>query len=266
MIIDFHMHLFPDAIAPKALAGLAHTCGMVPRGAGTVADTLDILDRCDVDAGVIEHIATRPGQTESVNKFAQQIQSDRLICMGSVYPTDPGAAQWVGRIREMGLHGLKLHPDYQDYRADDRAAYPVYEQAQTLGLPIVFHAGYDPLSPKLIHTTPAMLRRITADFPRLQVVAAHMGGMECRLEALETLCGIPNLYFDTALCAEGFMAPALLQEMIARHGYERVLLGSDCPWHLPENEMRLIDSLSIPTIQKENILGDNAARLLRLAN
>ena len=94
-----------------------------------------------------------------------------------VYPTDPGAADWVGRIREMGLHGLKLHPDYQDYRADDRAAYPVYEQAQALGLPIVFHAGYDPLSPKLIHTTPAMLRRITADFPRLQVVAAHMGGI-----------------------------------------------------------------------------------------
>ena len=40
----------------------------------------------------------------------------------------------------------------------------------------------------------------------------------------------------------------------------------DCPWHLPEDEMRLIDSLSIPSSQKEAILGDNAAMLLRLAN
>ena len=54
----------------------------------------------------------------------------------------------------------------------------------------------------------------------------------------------------------------LLEKIIRKHGAERILFGSDYPWHLPSQEISLIRSLDISEEEKEMILGENAARLL----
>ena len=151
MLIDFHVHLFPDALAPRALEHLRGIAQSSTHTLGTVTDTLRAMDEANVDISVVQSIATNPGQQKNVNDFAAAIQGERLVCFGSVHPSAPDMVEELYRIRELGLKGIKLHPDYQAFYVDDPHLAPLYETAQALGLPILFHAGQDPVSPHGIH-------------------------------------------------------------------------------------------------------------------
>lgn len=54
---------------------------------------------------------------------------------------DPGVheAQDVQRLHDLGYKGLKIIGTAKDY--DDESYYPVYEKAEDLGMPILFHLG-----------------------------------------------------------------------------------------------------------------------------
>jgi len=67
---------------------------------------------------------------------------------------------------------------------------------------------------------------------------------------------------DTAYCVEPWLDMGMMKEIIKKHGADRILFGSDYPWHLPSQEISLIRSLDISEEEKEMILGGNAARLL----
>ncbi len=57
--------------------------------------------------------------------------------------------------------------------------------------------------------------------------------------------------------------PAQLLRIIRKHGADRMLFASDCPWDNPANEIRLINSLSLTDTEKELIFYKNAERLLK---
>lgn len=263
MRIDFHTHLFPDKLSGKALAKLAAVSGLAPQTDGTLAGTLKKLDEWGIDRALTLHIATAPGQEKNVNRFAASVSQEtggRLLAFGSVHPESPDALELLGSFKELGLKGVKLHPDYQGFEADERRLYPLYERISGLKLPCCFHMGYDPLSPTHFHATPAMLARVHRDFPKLTLILAHMGGMNLWEEVEEHLIG-KDLYLDTAMAA-GSLSPRLAERMISRHGAEWVLFGSDCPWQDSETAARLIESLAISEDKKEQIFSGNAIRLL----
>ncbi|MCC8177524.1 MAG: amidohydrolase family protein, partial [Cloacibacillus sp.] len=69
---------------------------------------------------------------------------------------------------------------------------------------------------------------------------------------------------DTAYAADPWLDKEMYRDLIRRPGEERILFGSDYPWHLPSMEIRLINSLDIGEEEKKMILGENAAKLLGL--
>ncbi|MBQ4111618.1 MAG: hypothetical protein IJD38_02360, partial [Clostridia bacterium] len=87
-IIDFHTHVFPDALAPRAIAQLtvnAAASGYTPLTDGTVAGLLDSMSKAGISRSVICNIATNPRQMKKVNDFAISLLEDpRLIPLGSV--------------------------------------------------------------------------------------------------------------------------------------------------------------------------------------
>ena len=264
MIIDFHTHAFSEKIAAKAMSALSAAAGKAPCTDGTLKGTLDCMDRAGVDKAVVLSIATKPTQEEIVNSWAESIKSERVLPFGSVHPDSPIAVEMLDRIKQSGLYGIKLHPDYQGFFADDRKAYPIYERCSELSLPIIFHAGYDPFSPDVVHGTSKAYMKIHADFPRLKMVIAHLGGMY-RWEQVERgLAGMDGeLYFDLAFTA-GEIGSSMLRRIIDLHGTDRLLMASDCPWDDPKNEIEMIEGLSISDREKENILSGNAVKLLGL--
>lgn len=261
MIIDFHTHVFPDALAPKAMASLSATSGLTPVTDGTVSVTRELLRRDGVDFAVLQHVATNPRQQHNVNEFAISLHGNGpFLCFGSVHPDAPDAADEAARLKAAGLPGVKLHPDYQGYDVDERRLWPLYDTLSQLGLVVCFHAGYDPLSPDHVHASPRMLAAVLKAFPRLRVVCAHFGGLKLWDEVEEELVG-REVWLDTSFCA-GRIPQKQAERIISRHGADHILLGSDCPWQAPAECIHQIESLDLRDSERERIFSGTARALL----
>lgn len=267
MIVDFHTHTFPDKVAPKAIGKLAAIAKLTPFTDGTVADTLASQEKTGVDLCVCLNIATAPGQEHTINNTAAAICQDysgRLVAFGSVHPESLDALEELGRIRELGIPGVKLHPDYQNFMVDEARLDPIYDRLAELGLPVVFHAGWDCYSPDLIHCTPERAAMVAKRHPDLKMVLAHFGGLRLWEGVLEHLAGLANVYFDTAMAATYGLSYELAHKILAKHPIENILLGSDCPWEDPRQSIAWVEGLPLSDDKKEAILGGNAMRLLGL--
>lgn len=257
---DAHVHFFQDKLADKALPKLRKISNCETHSNGTRQDTVEKLAAWGCCGGMALHIATNAHQQTSVNNFAQEAQHGGLYCFGSVHPLADNALEELQRVKELGLSGIKLHPDYQDFMAADPAILPIYEKAEQLGLPIAFHTGRDPLSPSLVHCPPDQLARVAELFPKLTIIAAHMGGMEMPQEAAKHLVGKPNVYFDTAF-ASHFLTAAQFGELIQLHGANRVLFATDCPWSTVPAERELLMAAGLSLTELERIAYRNAEEL-----
>lgn len=264
MIIDFHTHIFPDAMADYAMKKLSASENEEYRAAATASALIENMDKAGIDKSVVLHVATKEHQHEDILKFAKEVDSERLISFGSVIPYSLSALEYVWKISDEGLKGIKLHPPLQRCDADDERIFPVYDLARALNLVVLFHAGWDPSYKDEERCTPAMLLKILRNFPGLKVVAAHLGGMHLAKEVYETLAGKADLYFDTAFTAAPWLDKNLFRSIIRRHGADKILFGSDYPWHLPQMELELIDGLGLSLEEKNLILWENAAALLGL--
>ncbi|MBW7572026.1 amidohydrolase family protein [Caproiciproducens faecalis] len=262
MLIDIHVHMFSDHIAKRALKSLSAVCPSDCCTDGTVAGTEEKLRSWGVDAWAALNIATKPTQQRVINDWAASVQNKSIYSFGSVHPDAPDAAEEVYRIKSLGLSGVKLHPDYQDFFIDDPKVFPIYQAISETGLPVIFHTGRDPLSPDLVHASPAAVAQVLKLFPHMTVIAAHMGGMKMFREVEEHLLG-KNIYFDTAMSAL-LCPPQQFEQLVNRHGAERVLFGSDCPWSRACDQVDYIERSKLTGAQKEKIYWKNAAELLKI--
>lgn len=262
MIIDFHTHAFPDALAYKAVGSLAECAKLNPCTDGTIAGLLKEMERCGVDRAVVANIATKPTQQTNINHWAAGLDQEKLIPFGSIHPDAEDWKPELQRIANLGLKGVKLHPDYQGFEVDEPKLYPVYEEISRLGLVLLVHAGYDPVSPNHIHARPEASAKVVRDFPDLKLVLAHMGGCALWDDVEKHLIG-RDVYLDLAFTAD-VLDEGQLWRMINAHGVDRILFGSDLPWHSPEKELQVLDRLDLHHYEKEMIRSGNAMRLLGL--
>ena len=263
MLIDFHTHAFPERIARRAMGKLSFEGGgLHPQTDGTLTSLKEAMKTDGVSLSVVHAIATNPRQQRAVNDFAIEIdREDAIVAFGSVHPDAPDALEELERLQAAGLKGVKLHPEYQQFYADDEKMKPIYRKISQLGLITLFHAGLDIGFPPPYHGMPEHLlgAKRWLDGP---MVAAHWGGSDCAMEVLDTLCGT-DIYFDLSF-GYGCIPKPLAQRILDRHGPDQLLFGSDMPWHRPEWELRLLNSLDITETDKEKIRWQNAAKLLNL--
>lgn len=263
MLIDFHTHAFPERLAHRAVEKLAYDAGgLIPQTDGTVESLKQQMAVDGVDISVVNSIATNPHQMKKVNDYAIAMdQMEGIVAFGSVHPDAPDALEELERIAGAGLKGVKLHPEYQGFYADEARMKPIYRKISELGLITTFHAGQDYGFPPPYHCMPEHLRRALTWFDT-PVVAAHWGGYGCAPEVLDRLCG-ENLYFDLSFgyCS---MPKALAQRIVDRHTPDKLLFASDMPWHRPAWERRLIEALDLSDGDREKIYWRNAAMLLSL--
>lgn len=262
MYIDFHIHAFVDEIAERAISKLEITSNFTAHTKGTIADTVKKLEEWNVDKGVLLPIATKPSQQSTINNWAADIQKNnpRITAFGSVHPDAPDTLEELERIKALGLKGIKFHPDYQNFFIDDEKVYPIYEKCGELGLPVIFHAGFDPLSPEVIHALPKSSARAHDAVPQMTMILAHLGGMYHSDEVEEFLVG-KNIYFDTAFVATN-IADEQVERIIKTHGADKILLASDCPWHETTTEIDMINRLDLTDDEKQMIFHKNAEKLL----
>ncbi len=264
MIIDFHTHCFPDALAPKALAKLSAHTDILPSTDGTVSGLKRKMLSDGVDISVVCNIATNAHQQRKVNDFAVAVNEREsvLTALGSVYPESEEISTDLDYLSEHDIRGIKIHPEYTSYYIDDPIWERVFSECSERNIFVITHAGFDFISPDRIAATPERIARVLDKFPKLTLIAAHLGSNRCWEEVKNHLCGRENLYFDTAIIGQYGISPQLAREIIDAHGHERILFGSDTPWSEAIKEINFIRSLGLSEESLEMIFHRNAERIL----
>ena len=258
MLIDFHTHCFPDKIAEKAIEKLSFASGgLNPYTNGSLSGLCALMEKSGVDKSVVLSIATNAHQQKSVNDFAASINKVNIIAFGSVYPYSDDALEELERIKELGLKGIKLHPDYQGFNVDDIKLKPIYKKIGELSLITVFHAGNDYGYAPPYGATPEKMER-ALDWFTSPVVAAHQCGVGCGEGVIKHLVGT-HIYFDTSY-AYGTQPKFFFEKILEKHGADKLLFGTDAPWHNAEMELRLLNSLNIPPEDREKITHKKAEK------
>ena len=126
MVIDFHTHCFPDSVAKNAINLLEQKSGLKNIHDGTTDGLKKCMRTFGVKKSVVLPVATKPSQVITINRWAKESADDKLSFFGAIHPDDPNFLENVQRLKEDGFRGVKLHPDYQNFFADEPRMLPLY--------------------------------------------------------------------------------------------------------------------------------------------
>lgn len=264
-MIDFHTHIFPEKIAAKTLAHLGSIINYTP----TTNGLKDGLIRSQKEAGiylsVVLPVATKVEQFESINHFALTMQDGPLLSLGGIHPADENYKEHLRFIKNSGLKGIKLHPDYQEMYFDDIRMKRLIAYATELDLIVVTHAGVDPVSPADVHCKSKMIHDFLHEVQPEKLVLAHMGiGSGADLRYLADCIIGENVYLDTAYMLQRIPKTDLIHAF-EHHDSDKLMFGTDCPWSSQKDDAEYLKNLDIDNELKEKIAWKNAAKLLRLS-
>jgi predicted TIM-barrel fold metal-dependent hydrolase len=174
-----------------------------------------------------------PYPPERTNDSTAEFVADdpaRRIGFMSVNPLWPNVIEEADRCRDLGLVGVKLGPNYQNFDPLGAEAFAFYRYCERHHLPILFHQGTSPISSApLRYTYPLVMDEIAIAFPELRIVMAHMGH-PWGTETVVTIRKHPHVYADVSsiylrpwVCYQSLLAAV---EWGVPH---KLLLGSDFP-------------------------------------
>ena len=257
-IIDCHCHIYPEKIAAKAVANIGGYYNISMDNKGTLDDLLQAGTKAGITHCIVFSVATTPHQVRSINEFianAVSLHKDVFTGLGTLHPHSTDIKGDAEHISELGLKGVKLHPDIQEIQMDSPECMEIYRICSGK-LPILFHCGdyrYD-------FSNPNRLKNVLEAFPDLQVIGAHFGGWSVWEEAAKELCGYKNLVVD---CSSSLYAlsPEKAAEIVRMYGAGRVLFGTDYPMWSPEEELKRFYAMNLTEEENELILHKNAERI-----
>ena len=260
MIIDFHTHIFPEKIAGRTLDYLKEICQTEPYTDGTAKDLIRSQKEAGVDISVALPAVTKPSQVDSINRFVLDFQEGPILSFGGIHPACENYKEILKGIKDAGIRGIKLHPDYQDTYFNDIRYKRIVSCASELGLIVSVHAGLDPKCPEDIHCTPKMALEVIREVQPEKLVLAHLGGNQCWDEVEDLLAG-ENVYLDTAVVL-GVVPEEQLVRIVRKHGADKILFGTDSPWAGQKEFVRYLSECSLSEQEKKMIFSENACRLL----
>ena len=263
MVIDFHTHIFPDAIASRAISTLEQRADMKAATDGTLKGLLYSMEQSNVDLSIILPVVTKPSQFESVNQFAHTVNTTyagKLLSFGGIHPDCEDYKKKLDEIKHLGLIGIKIHPDYQGVMIDDVRYMNIIEYANELDLIILTHAGIDIGLPEPVHCPPDKMRKVLDKIKPKRFVAAHYGGWGQWEMVYEYLAGEP-IYFDTAFTLD-YIEQDMFLKIFEKHDKDKILFATDSPWSDVNKGIHTINALPICQQDKENIFANNAKKLL----
>lgn len=206
-----------------------------------------------------------PGQHLPNDTIHQIVRGQpELIGIGAVDPLVQGEqaalAEAERAVRELGLKGIDIEPGFGEppRHPDDPAYFPVYELAQSLGVPVFLMTG--PTTPDPRFNDPAPLARVAQAFPRLPLVACH-GWWPNTQQAVGLAFRHDNVFLvpDMYLFQPGGQA-----YVEAANGFlgEQLLFGSSYPFRPIGQSIDDVLRLGFKERALDRLLYGNAARLL----
>jgi predicted TIM-barrel fold metal-dependent hydrolase len=220
------------------------------------------------------HTATGHPALDGHELLAQAARHpDVLVPFASVDPNERAGA--LARLRDLvaaGARGLKLHPSLQGFAPNATMAYPLYEAAAELGLPVVFHSGQTGIGAglpggrgiRLRYSDPMLVDDVAADLPSLTIILAHPA-VPWQDEAIAVATHKANVFVDLSGWAPRYF-PAQLVRAVNGPLRRKALFGSDFPLITPDRWLAEFGQLDIKPEVRPLVLRRNALRVLGLVH
>lgn len=192
------------------------------------------------------------------NELVRRITRERTGVYGLVWanPRTPGAAEETERLLDepgSKFRGVKLHPLLDGFHPDDPAVHPIIELLIERDLPALIHCGHP------IFSLPWSIEELVRRYPAAKVILGHMGhGNIIYINgAIDVASRNPNVYLETS----GMPMHSKIREAVQRLGPDRVLYGSDAPFHHPTVELAKVRVSGLAPDLLDRVLGENGRRL-----
>jgi uncharacterized protein len=270
-VLAHHAHVFPASVNPN----------------GTIDRLLRLLDACGIDGAVCFAPFAHQLQGSGIDPVdwlvAELKNRPRLYGFGTVDFRRADRRDQVKRIADLGLRGIKLHPNAQEFDLLGREALEVYAAAQDADLFLTFHSGVHHY--RIKHYNVLGFDEVAYNFPKLRLSLEHVGGYSFFAEALAVI--VNNIPFPprpgerprvfgglTSVFTQHYnrfwyMPPQRLTEALAQAGAEQFIFGLDFPYNLEDNTriaLQTLRGLGLSASDLALILGGNLRRELRLGD
>lgn len=280
MIVDFHVHIFPEDFCrdreclfpgESAFKLLYNTS---KSKLVNVEALISAMDEEEVDRSVVFGFPWKSADTfqrhndyimESVSRYPDRLTG--FCCFDANHPEAPAEA---ARCLKNGLSGVGELAFYEsgiDEIALDRLE-PVLAVCREKACPVLIHTnepvghaypGKAPIQPTQIYT---MVKR----FPQNRFVLAHWGGglFFYHLMKKETRETLKNVWYDTA--ASPYLYRSQIWSVAVKAvGPDKILFGSDFPLIRPSRYFKDMAEGGLNPSEKKKVCGENAAVLLGIA-
>jgi uncharacterized protein len=282
MIIDCHAHIYSQAIIDNVLRidGLARFLHLDVKAVAGRTDPAVLKSEAEaagVQACLLLPVASASGVRETNDQFIKMVEDDGdLFTAGAIHPSIPYLAEELEKLSSHGIRALKLSSFTQKFDLESEETIRLFEKIQAENIArkqqffvildtfyqadLFFRASKDYL------TTPKKLNRLAAQFPEIDFVAAHMGGLAAPFSEIEKqLTPRENLYLDTSNAAHMLSRQEFIR-LITIHGPERILFGTDWPWFSHKEESAFIGGLlkeaGFSLLEQSQVFSGNISRLL----
>jgi predicted TIM-barrel fold metal-dependent hydrolase len=234
MIVDSHMHVGDFPMFNVSMDG-----------AGLLAE----MRETGVDTGLVFH-----PDNEMVRELV--IAGPGVYGLVWANPRDPDVVTDTRRLLDepgSRFRGVKLHPLLDGYHSDDPAVHPIIELLIERRLPALIYCGHP------IFTLPWSIEELVRRYPEARIILGHMGhGNIIYINAaIDVAERNPNVYLETS----GMPMHSKIREAVERVGPDRVLYGSDTPFHHPSVELAKVRVSGLPTDLTDRVLGENGRAL-----
>ena len=267
MIIDAHTHLInPPYNSEQLTFKIADGQIMKPnalRKQVSPQKLLQAMDKHQIEKAIA--IASDALSNEVLSNIVKT-HPDRLKGFAYIHPLDSDSqAQLENAVNNLGLVGLKLVPDFQNFSMGNPRIYPLLEKAAELKVPVMVHSAPGLIKGHYNQSLPEHFDSITKEISELNLIISHL----CypRFIDLLNIVTKEGVFVDTSttlpwiidLCGVEFTC-----RYIRRIGADSVIFGSD--WWGQSSEMeKQIESIlkmDLNEKEKEMILGGNISKLL----
>ena len=260
-IIDIHTHIYPVALARRAMEVTGHENDDFKK-LPIRENLLARMREAGVDLSVNLPVVSKPQNQGEVNRFAKEAARKNIISFGGLHPDCENVIEELEKLKDMDMAGIKFHPPFQKVHLDDPKYEEMWRKINQLGFPVLIHMGTARIV-RPYDLYPSGIRKILKFAPDIPIIMAHMGSFCMMKNPDEDLENLPeNVFIDTAMSAE-LEEAGEFEKIIRRFGTNRVLYGSDFPYGTQKAAIARIRDSSFTDSEKEDMLWKNAAKILK---
>ena len=240
--IDAHCHIYPEKIAKLAISHTDNFYGVESFNKGTIEDLLLASEKAGIDKCIIQSVATTPKQVKSINKFISEsvsLHKDKFVGLGTVHPRSEDMEGDIEHLVELGLKGIKIHPDIQDFKVDDDGYKKAYKICEEKGLAVLMHTGdsrYD-------NSNPNRLVPILKEFKNLK--------------------DFDNFFVDTSSSLY-YISVDTAKKVIDEYGLDKVMFATDYPMWRAEDDIDKLLQLNLTEDEFAKLFSKNAIKVYKL--